>query len=313
MTFVRREEGRRLPIDLPRAIGELLDLLRPTLPQGVVVRTDYEATLPPVLADVTQIHQILLNLCTNALHAMEAEGGQLRVGLKSRTLDSYEAAGWKVAPGTYVQLSIEDTGVGMEPEVLERIFEPFFTTKPAGKGTGLGLAMVQGTVREHHGGIQVVSEPGVGTTFRILLPTSRDSESAKPIPEVPIAGGGERVLVVDDESSVALVAVRFLECLGYQAVSCTDPLRVSGLLREADPAFDAVVSDLTMPGMNGIALLAEIRKTHPHLPVLLSSGYSGSLTDLGAREAGFAGLLHKPYSLSSMGHAMASILDRGSP
>jgi PAS domain S-box-containing protein len=311
MTFVRREEGRRVPIDLPQAIGELLDLLRPTLPQGVVVRTDYEAALPPVVADVTQIHQILLNLCTNALHAMEAEGGQLRVGLAVRTLDSEAAAGWKVAPGGYVQLSIEDTGVGMEPPVLERIFEPFFTTKPAGKGTGLGLAMVQGTVREHHGGIQVESEPGVGTTFRILLPTSRDSESVKPEPERPNLGRGERVLVVDDESSVALVAVRFLECLGYQATSCTDPLRVSGLLRESEPPFDAVVSDLTMPGMNGIALLAEIRKTHQQLPVLLSSGYSGSLTDLGAREAGFAGLLHKPYSMSAMGNAMASILDRG--
>jgi PAS domain S-box-containing protein len=313
MTFVRREEGRRVPIDLPEAIGELLDLLRPTLPQGVVVRTDYDASLPPVLADVTQIHQIILNLCTNALHAMEAEGGQLRVGLKARTLDSEAAAGWKVSPGTYVQLSIEDTGVGMERSVLERIFEPFFTTKPAGKGTGLGLAMVQGTVREHQGGIEVASEPGVGTTFRILLPASRDSESVKSAPDHPVSGRGERVLVVDDEPSVALVAVRFLECLGYRAISCTDPLKVGGLIRESEPPFDAVVSDLTMPGMNGIALLAEIRKTHPVLPVLLSSGYSGNLTDLGAREAGFAGLLHKPYSLSAMGHAMASILDRGTP
>ncbi len=313
MTFVRREEGRRVPIDLPEAIGELLDLLRPTLPLGVVVRTDYEASLPPVLADVTQIHQIILNLCTNALHAMEAEGGQLRVGLKARTLDSEAAAGWKVSPGAYVQLSIEDTGVGMERSVLERIFEPFFTTKPAGKGTGLGLAMVQGTVREHQGGIEVASEPGVGTTFRILLPASRDSESVKSAPDHPISGRGERVLVVDDEPSVALVAVRFLECLGYQAISCTDPLKVGGLIRGSEPSFDAVVSDLTMPGMNGIALLAEIRKTHPVLPVLLSSGYSGNLTDLGAREAGFAGLLHKPYSLSAMGHAMASILDRGTP
>ena len=313
MAFVRRDEARRGPVDLARMARELVDLLRPTLPATVSCRLELEPTVPRVHGDSTQLNQLLLNLCTNAIHALEESGGNLRVSVSTCRVDPPEATASGLQPGVHVALEVEDDGCGMDAPTLERIFDPFFTTKPTGKGTGLGLALVQGAVRDHGGAIRVQSAVGKGTTFRVLLPATREPIPGDDPPTRPTGGRGERILVVDDESSVALVAVRFLESLGYSATSCTDPVAAVSVFRDATPPFDAVVSDLTMPQLNGIALLAELRRIRPEVRVLLSSGFSGSLTPESARQAGFASLLQKPYTLAAMGVAMAEVLGRSVP
>lgn len=278
------------------------------IPSSVEVRHAFEEPIPPVHADATQLHQVLLNLCGNAVQAMDGRNGVLEIGLRCRNVAPTEAQELEIRAGPHVELRVRDTGVGMDAATQERIFEPFFTTKPAGQGTGLGLAMVHGTVVDHQGAVRVTSSVGVGSTFRILLPVSTERHVWEPEPATPETGSGERILVVDDEPAVALVAVRFLEKFGYSAVSCTDPRQAPSMIAQAAPPFDAVISDLTMPHWNGIALLAEIRRMDPLIPVLLSSGYSGTLTEEGALEAGFAGLLHKPYSLNAMARAVRTIL-----
>ncbi len=308
MAFVRKGESRRTAVDLAKLVHEMVELLRPTLPVAIEVRENFEEALPAVQADASQFHQVVLNLCSNAVQAMEGMAGVLEVGLAHRVVTGPEAVELRIRPGSYVELRVRDSGIGMSPSIQERVFEPFFTTKPAGKGTGLGLAMVQGTVAEHQGAVRITSAVGLGTTFRILLPVTYEPQVCEPESRAPQSGKGECILVVDDEPAVAHVATRFLENLGYRAVSCTDPRQVPGLIRGSVVPFDAVISDLTMPHWNGIALLAEIRRVAPTLPVLLSSGFSGTLTEEGARETGFAGLLHKPYSLNRMAQAIHAVL-----
>jgi PAS domain S-box-containing protein len=308
LAFARQGESRRAPVDLPRLVLEMSDLMRPMIPSSVEVRHAFEEPIPSVHADATQLHQVLLNLCGNAVQAMDGRNGVLEIGLCCRNVAPAEAQELEIRAGPHVELRVRDTGVGMDAATQERIFEPFFTTKPAGQGTGLGLAMVHGTVVGHQGAVRVTSSVGRGSTFRILLPVSIEPYVWEPEPATPEPGSGERILVVDDEPAVALVAVRFLEKFGYAAVSCTDPRQAPTMIAQAVPPFDAVISDLTMPHWNGIALLAEIRRIDPGIPVLLSSGYSGTLTEEGALKAGFGGLLHKPYSLNAMARAVRAIL-----
>lgn len=308
LAFGRQGESRRGAHDLGMLVAETMNLMRPLIPSSIEMKLDLPAGLPSAFVDPTQIQQVVLNLSGNAVQAMEGRNGVLEVTLSLADLSESDASALGLRAGSYLMLSVADSGLGMDESVLERIFEPFFTTKAPGAGTGLGLAMVHGTIREHQGAVRVSSAPGHGSTFQVLLPVTVGKNLPSPDPQQRRRGNGEHILVVDDESIVARVAVRFLENLGYTADVCTDSRQAVGMIANASPPYAAIISDLTMPHLNGIALLAEIRKAGLSLPVLLSSGYSGSLTAESSRDAGFAMLLQKPYSLNDLASAMAVVL-----
>lgn len=308
LAFGRQGESRRGVHDLGKLLRETMHLLQPLIPSSIEVRMQITEGLPSISVDPTQIQQVVLNICGNAVQAMEGRNGVLEVSLAQTQLPALDAEALGLQPGSYLVLSVTDSGTGIDESVIERIFEPFFTTKAPGAGTGLGLAMVHGTVREHQGAVRVSSSPGHGSTFQVLLPvTGQITVSAPDRPEWR-RGAGELILVVDDEPVVARIAVRFLENLGYSAVACTDSRNAVDMLRASSVPFSAVISDLTMPHLNGIVLFAEIRKAFPSLPVLLSSGYSGSLTAESARAAGFAGLLQKPYAFEDLAAAIGRVM-----
>ncbi len=306
LTFSHRGERERVPTAFGPIVREALSLLRSTLPSTIEIRAEIPPRLPAVLADPTQLHQVIVNLGTNGAHAMRERGGILRVSLGTVELDdTFARSKGKPHGGPYVRLTVRDGGSGMNQETLGRIFEPFFTTKARGEGTGLGLAVVHGIVESHDGLVSVDSEPGRGTTFSIDLPAVAGSEGEGQLDEEPIPRGhGEHLLVLDDEPVLVDVARRHLTRLGYRVTGLTHPADALAELRRDPGQFDLVVSDLTMPGMNGLELAAQVREIRPDLPLILASGYGGtaeleSLTRLGIRE-----LLPKPFPIATLARAV---------
>ena len=311
LTFSRKTESERLPVKLPLVLMETLGLLRSTLPAMVRIDHAIDPACPPVLADGSEIHQVILNLCTNAWHALPETGGVIDIRLAPRLLDAAESARHPpLRPGPCVVLTVRDNGHGMDAATLERIYEPFFTTKAAGKGTGLGLAVVHSVVSAHGGAIHVESAPGRGTQFEILLPALNGNAAsrAEPVAVEPPRGRGERVLVVDDEPTSGTVITRIIERLGYQAAYCGDPLQVAARLHAQE--FDVLVTDLAMPGLPGDELARRVLARHPGLPVMLLSGFIEpdkleKLRGLGVRE-----ILGKPPTAGDMAAALHRCLRR---
>lgn len=310
LSFSRPQDHERRLVQLRHVMVEVRKLLRATVPATVVFESELAADAPPVLADPNQIHQVVMNLVTNAVHAMGESSGRLGMRLSGVRLDSeFTAAHLGLAPGQYARVTITDTGHGMDAATLERIFDPFFTTKDPGVGTGLGLAVVRGIVRNHGGGITVYSQPGEGTRFDLYFPAA-DMEavevSAEPGP-VP-RGNGERVLVVDDEAALAHVCRRMLESLGYTAEAQTDPAAAASLVVSEPGRFALVITDLTMPGMTGTELAARLLAVRRDLPILLTTGYSATLNPERVRALGLRDLLLKPVTLRTLGEAVAGVL-----
>lgn len=299
LLFSRREESvTRDLISLTPVINEAVELLRASLPSNVQIRVDMDEDLPNVLADATQIHQIVMNLGTNAGYSMKAKGGSLRLALENVAANGVEGAFFaNLEPGPIVRLTVQDTGTGMSPAVLDRLYEPFFTTK-GHEGTGLGLSVVHGIVREHGGTIEVSSEPGVGTEFRVYLPAGRGTLSLSPYDEELLRGRGQHIMYVDDEPSLALVMSKTLRYLGYRCTYFTDAEAALQEFRTTPDAFDAVITDLQMPTIIGVDLIKALRAIRPDLPVAVVSGY------ITAREANadVRGLtwLSKPASISEI-------------
>jgi CheY-like chemotaxis protein/anti-sigma regulatory factor (Ser/Thr protein kinase) len=294
------------------AVEETLSLVRASLPINVELKAQLSATRTTVIADPTQIHQLVMNLCTNAVQAMRS-GGTLSVTLE--TVDApqdSEMSHGLLAAGHYVRLSVRDTGCGMEPDVLEHIFEPFFTTKEPGRGTGLGLALVQGIVSELGGGIDVASQAGAGSTFHLYLPRSDEVangsiETTLPLPK----GAGERVLLVEDERPLMLLAEEMLAALGYEPAGFTKPSDALDEFR-ADPSrFDIVVLDYLMPEMTGTELTKHLRTLRADIPIILVSGYEGPVLLQHAFSAGIEHVITKPLALQQLAdtvaHALAQI------
>jgi len=303
LTFSRLRDLPRQPLQLGSAIGEALQLLRPTIPASVELAYEPEADLPAVLADLTQIHQVVANLVTNAWHAIGDQPGRIEVQLRRiQVEEEFARANPGLGPGPHVRLSIRDTGRGMPGEVAERIFEPFFTTKEHGKGTGLGLSVVHGIMQACDGLVTVESQLGGGTTFHLFFPVlSQDvpvSGSALAVPR----GCGERILVVDDEPVLAALGDRLLRRLGYDPLVLTDAAEALMRLREHE--FALVVTDLTMPIMSGIDLARGIWRVRPGTPVILTTGFSATLDKKTALDLGFSDLLIKPYNLQTLGQAV---------
>ena len=262
------------------------------------------------MADPTQIHQIIINLCTNAAQAMHKSGGTLDVALKAVDLDADSVAAYSgIDAGSYVHLSVRDTGTGISPDIIDRIFEPFFTTKAVGSGTGMGLSVVHGIVKNLKGDIKVYSRPGSGTVFHIVLPRVRDGEAQEQeeISEAP--RGHESILLVDDEQILLDVGMRLLNSLGYTVTALHNPAEALELFTQDPAAFDAVITDQTMPDMTGFELARQLMRIRPGIPVILCTGYSDLVTSQSAREAGISDFINKPLDRLTIAHTLRRVLD----
>jgi PAS domain S-box-containing protein len=312
LTFSRQQRQSRSVIPLQSTIEEALRLLRAAIPTSVEFVVTIDPSAPPVLADATQIHQVMMNLGANAAAAVESSlHARLEIDYERCEIDrAFASSHPGLKPGPHVCLRVRDNGHGMDAATLERAFEPFFTTKDPTRGTGLGLAVVHGIVRDHDGTVTVESAPGVGTTFRIFLPAHAAPELVLPAERAGLRrGAGERVLCIDDESANAQLLERILRSLGYAVRSFTSPQAALTAFRAAPESFDLVITDLTMPLMSGVELGIEVMATRAEMPVLLITGFSGSITEEHAHEVGMRGLLFKPFSLESLGHAVARCLE----
>jgi CheY-like chemotaxis protein len=315
LTFSRKNEGTRIPLDLRRPVEEALRLLHASVPPGIeLVRQLQSGT---VQADASQIHQIVINLCTNALHAMTEGCGQLTVCLKPvRVDDELADEVTHLHPGMWMHLSVADTGHGIDAAVLERIFDPFFTTKSQGKGTGLGLAIVQGAVMNHSGAMRVRSQPGVGTTFDVYFPLVDD-----PVEEVAamtpahalVKGNGEEVLIVDDEPLVAEYAQTLLDRNGYRCTYCTDPRDALAAFNAAPSRFSILITDLTMPHLTGVDLISKIRSINDNLPVIILTGFGDKARREQIAEFSRCELLQKPISGEVLMRLIAELIHNATP
>ncbi len=310
LAFSRQSESERKPIQLRPIVKESLKLLRASLPATIEIRQDIGTDEAIVLADPTQIHQIIMNLCTNAAQAMRENGGILEVSLHQVQADQdLCAAHPDLRPGPYVALTVGDTGCGMTPEVLDRIFEPYFTTKEKGEGTGLGLAVVHGMVTGYGGVISVKSEPALGSVFKIYLPAV---ETAAPQTrhDEKLQSGSERILFVDDEPSLVEIGRDMLQHLGYDVVTFSSSVEALDAFRARPDRFDLVITDMTMPQMTGERLAQALIEIRPDLPVILCTGYSERITEETASTLGIKAFLLKPLSAHGLAKKVRDTLDK---
>ena len=309
LAFSRQQKPRREIVRLQPIIKEALKLLRAAIPSTVAIQSELDEAGPTVLADPTQVHQVMMNLCTNAYHALPQRDGRLTVKLAVVEVDDVLTSQHaELRPGRYLRLSVSDNGRGMERAILDRIFEPFFTTKPAGQGTGLGLSVVHGIVRSHEGAITVYSEPRQGTTFHVYFPASTEEALPEATPAAIPRGHGERILFLDDEEPLVRAAKKVLDRLGYQVTALTNPADTLEVFRAESAPFDLVITDLSMPGMNGLDFARELLALRPTQAILLSTGFSGTMTPDGLREMGLRDLLWKPVTARSLGETVHKAL-----
>lgn len=313
LAFSRQAEHERKPINIIPLVKETLKLLRSSLPTTIEIQQEIAISGRNggiILADPTQIHQVLMNLCANAAYAMQDKGGVLSVRLSSEAADADLLARHPhLKPGAYVRLTVSDTGHGMAPAILERIFDPYFTTKEPGKGTGLGLAVVQGIVKSCGGAISVTSEPGRGTAFDVFLAEIREEVAANPAVLERLPGGTERILFVDDEGSLVDLGKEMLESLGYTVTTRTSSTEAWQTFRADPAAFDMVITDMTMPNVTGLDLAGRILSIRRGLPIVLCTGFSEMIDGNQAREAGIREFVMKPYQLSVLARSVRRALD----
>ncbi len=309
LTYSRQSEREHKPLLMKLVTKEAIKLLRASLPSTIEIRQNLNSDAL-VMGDPTQIHQILMNLCTNAGHAMKESGGILEVNLLDVDIDStYISRHPGLKPGPYIKLTVSDTGCGIPENVIDRVFDPFFTTKKREGGTGMGLAVVQGIVESCQGTIHVESEPEIGTRFKVFLPTiesamTDDDETAETIPE-----GVEKILFIDDEPTLIDIGKRMLENLGYQVTAVKNPEEALILFREQVNTFDLVVTDMTMPEMTGDKLARKLIAIRKDIPVVLCTGFSSGVTEEKAKKMGIRGFLMKPIILSDIAKLVRKLLD----
>ena len=311
LTVSRQQEQQRLPVQLRLLVEEVLTLLRAALPVTIAIQQRLDAHVGTVLADPTQIYQVLMNLCINAEHAMRLRGGVLEICLDEVTItEPTPVSDGMLSLGPYVRLTVRDTGQGIPSELLKHIFDPFFTTKAPEEGTGMGLPVVQAIMRSHDGAMHVTSLPDQGTTFILYFPRFHKpmETSAAAVETVP--AGTERVLFVDDEESIARLGCVMLERLGYTVTISTSAPEALALFRAAPDRFDLVITDHTMPAMTGAMLAQEIRCLRPELPVIVCSGFSHTMNADKAQALGLDAFLLKPFLQRDLGLAIRRVLDK---
>ncbi len=309
LTFSRKQPVERQPLALDTVVQDALKVVRVTLPAGVDLKADLRSQRA-VLANEAQIHQLVLNLCANAVQALGGRGGVVTVTTKEKKLDDVRSRP-PLKTGEHVLLEIRDTGCGMDAATVERIFEPFFTTKSLGQGTGLGLAVVHGVVQSHDGAIFVESTPGQGTAFAIYLPALASGQTVRTsAPTAAATGAGQKILFVDDEPSVAKIGLRLLERLGYQAVALTDPVAARDRLVNNPGEFDLVITDYLMPRITGLDLARAVWAVRPELPMILAVGFGGQLDSAKAKAQGFREFVAKPFAIQTLADAITQSLKK---
>jgi PAS domain S-box-containing protein len=300
LSYSRAEGAEKIPVVVAPIAMEACDLVRGSTPKAIDVRFTSGANDATVLGDPTRMHQLLMNLSTNAIHAMD-DGGTLEVSVDTEELQApRRVRSGEVPSGDYVRVTVRDTGHGIAPEVIDRIFEPFFTTKPAGRGTGLGLALVHSVVTEHQGYIDVASELGRGTTFTVWMPRVEGALTEEAAPAEMPMGHGQSVLVVDDEPEVLAALEEMLASLGYEPAGYRNGREALDAVRAQPGRFEAVVSDEVMPELSGTQLAIELRRINPTLPILIASGYGGAGFETRALSAGVNRVIKKPYRMSEI-------------
>lgn len=309
LNFSRKMDVQKVPVYLPVAIRGITKLLKASISSTIEIRVVEESPVYQVVADVTQIHQVLLNLFNNAVHAMAKDGGTLTISLKNFSLGPGDSLR-TLSAGDYVHLMVSDEGVGIPPKHIDRVFDPYFTTKEVGEGTGMGLSVAHGIVRSHNGEITVESTPGKGATFHIYLPALKEAvlfEASDLSENLPT--GTERILFVDDEVSLGSAAEKLLKGLGYDVHVACDPLKALDLFRENPGGWDLIISDMTMPGMTGDRLAEEIFAIRPGIPFALCSGYSDRIAPQALKESGIRTILTKPVTRAVFAEAVRNALD----
>jgi PAS domain S-box-containing protein len=310
LAFSRQGDQDIKPIKLQPIAKEALKLLRSSIPTTIDFQQDIDPDCGVVVADPTQVHQIIMNLAANAYHAMEDTGGRLTVNLKQVRLESDQSVFSESTPGEYALLTVSDTGTGIEKDILDKIFDPYFTTKEKDKGTGLGLSVVQGIVKSNNGGIRIYSEPGKGTEIHVYLPImDRRVDDVQIDRSEPIRGGTERILLVDDEEAIVMMEQQMLERLGYQVTIRTGSLDALEAFKANPNSFDLVVTDMTMPNMTGLQLTGEIKKIRPDIPVILCTGFSHHVDDEKSQAMGIQGFVMKPVVMKEFAEAIRKALD----
>jgi PAS domain S-box-containing protein len=311
LTFSRQSERQKHMVSVIPLVEETLTFLRASIPTTVDIRPHLDAEADVIKGDPTQIHQIIMNLCSNAAHAMGQHGGTLDVRLTTERFGTEHQA---PLPGmteeSYLLLSVQDTGHGMKPEVMERIFEPYYSTKEKGQGTGLGLAVVHGIVKDHGGAIAVRSEPGKGTVFDVYLPLVHSDGPASVRETETVPTGRQRILVVDDESAVTAMLEAMLDGLGYLVETCNSSVDALALFRERGDRFDLVITDLTMPIMTGVHLARELLDIRASIPVILCTGHTQLMSESEAKKMGMKALLVKPVTRSKLGRTIRKVLEK---
>lgn len=312
LAFSRKADQEKKPVYLGNIIKETMKLLRSTLPTTIELRSRIADNLNPIMADPTRLHQVIMNLCTNAGHAMRENGGILEITLEEIALEADTIKGKELEPGFYQRLSISDTGHGMDAETQRRIFDPYFTTKKEGEGTGMGLSVAHGIIKSHKGEITVYSEPGKGTTFHVLLPDTEVGAAPEVAPQEPIRQGNERILLVDDEWALVELGKQMLERIGYTVEPKNGSIGALEAFRSNPAAFDLIITDQTMPVMTGVQLARQIKNIRPDIPVILCTGFSEAVDEENFKSRGIDGFVMKPIVMRDIAAVIRGVLDKES-
>jgi PAS domain S-box-containing protein len=310
LSFSRQSKYQKTPVQIQQILKEALKLSRATIPSDIEIHPDIQNDCGLVMADPTQIHQIAINLITNAYHAVEAAGGAISVSLKEIEPSTDELSGISTEPGKYALLTVSDTGQGIDPSVMNRIFEPYFTTKAQGKGSGLGLSVVYGIIKEHGGDIRVYSDVGKGATFHVYLPLLKDAAKTEDTDTLVIhETGSERILIVDDEESIVRLEQMMLARLGYHVTARTSSVEALAAFKATPGEFDLVMTDMNMPKMTGVQLTLELISIRPDIPVILCTGFSEKISEEKAKAMHIRGFLMKPVVKTEMSKMVRKVLD----
>ncbi len=310
LRFSRKAVLERQPMHIIPIIKDSLKFLRATIPTSIDIRQDIQTTDDTILADSTQIHQIMMNLITNSSQAIEAEG-VIEIGIENVFLNEESCVLYTdLTPGNYIKVTVSDTGQGIAPEAIDRIFDPYFTTKEVDKGSGIGLSVVHGIVKSHGGAIRVKSELGKGTTFTVLFPAVETKTDSEIETDEKLPSGDERILFIDDEESIAKLGHQRLERLGYKVEAKTSPIEALELFRAKPDQFDLVITDLTMPKMTGDKLVKEILNIRSEIPIILCTGFVEKIDEKKAKAIGVSDYIEKPVDKCSFSYTVRKVLDR---